>query len=191
MQTLVLGLGNPILTDDGVGVLVAEAVRQALPPEWPVEVSEVSVGGLRLMERLLGYERVILVDAFQPGDPLEATGDYCGQPGTFRRLTLSELKAIGPTQHSVSAHDTSLVTALEMAEQMGLPAPREIVIYGVAVEEVLAFGECPTPAVAAAIPVVAAAVMDELKACFAFRRDTVTPTASGQTRGHSTQGGKL
>jgi hydrogenase maturation protease len=158
MKTLVLGLGNPILTDDGVGVWVAEAVRRVLPPEWPVEVCEVSVGGLRLMERVLGYERVILVDAFQPGD---------GRPGTFRRLTLGELKVVGPTQHSASAHDASLVTALEMAKRMGLPVPGEIVIYGVAVEEVFAFGERPTPAVAAVIPEVAAAVVEELKTRFA------------------------
>ena len=53
MKTLVLGLGNPILTDDGVGVRVAEAVRAKLPPDSAIEVSEVSVGGLRLMERVV------------------------------------------------------------------------------------------------------------------------------------------
>ena len=154
MKTLVLGLGNPILTDDGVGVWVAEAVRKALPPDLPVEICEVSVGGLRLMERMLGYDRVILVDALQPGD---------GVPGAFRRLTFQELKAISPTQHSVCGHDTGVVTAVEAAERMGFPVPREIVVYGIAVEDILNFNDGPTPAVAAAIPRVAAAVLDELK----------------------------
>ena len=45
MKTLVLGLGNPILTDDGIGVRVAESVRQALPLDSQVEVCEVSIGG--------------------------------------------------------------------------------------------------------------------------------------------------
>jgi hydrogenase maturation protease len=152
-KTLVLGLGNPILTDDGVGVRVAEAVRAALPPDSPVEVTEVSVGGLRLMERMLGYERVILVDALQPGD---------GEPGTVRRMTYADLAAMSATQHSTCAHDTSLVTALETAARMGMPVPSEIVIYGVAVQDVLNFGDEPTPAVAAAIPGVVAAVLDEL-----------------------------
>ena len=77
MKTLVLGLGNPILTDDGVGVYAAATVREALPPDSPIDVSEVSVGGLGLMERMLGYDRVILIDAFQhgggqPGDSIQA-----------------------------------------------------------------------------------------------------------------------
>ena len=152
--TLVLGLGNPILTDDGVGVRVAEAVRAALPPDADVEVCEVSVGGLRLMERMLGYERVILVDALQPGD---------GEPGTLRRLTLADLAAMSATQHSTCAHDASLITALETARRMGMPVPGEIIIYGVAVQDVLNFGEQPTPAVAAAIPAVVAAVLAEIE----------------------------
>jgi hydrogenase maturation protease len=153
MRTLVLGLGNPILTDDGVGVRVAEAVRAALPPASPVEISEMSVGGLRLMERMLGYDRVILVDALQPDK---------GHPGTFRRLSYADLQASSPTQHCACAHDTSVVTAVEAARRMGFPVPCEIVIYGVAVGDVLSFGEEPTPAVAAAIPQVAAAVLKEL-----------------------------
>jgi hydrogenase maturation protease len=153
MKTLVLGLGNPILTDDGVGVRVAEAVRAALPPDTPVEVCEVSVGGLRLMERMLGYERVILVDALQPGD---------GLPGTVRRLTYDELSVMSPIQHASNAHDTSLVTALETASRLGMPIPREIIIYGIAVQDVLNFSDQLTPAVAAAIPVVAAAVLSDI-----------------------------
>ncbi len=153
MKTLVLGLGNPILTDDGVGVRVAEAVRQALPADTAIEVSEVSVGGLTLMERVLGYDRVILIDALHTRN---------NNPGVIHRLTLADLQAISPTQHSASAHDTSLVTAWEMGQRMGLPLPQEIVIYAIEVENILDFGEEPTPAVAAAIPQVTAAVLDEL-----------------------------
>jgi hydrogenase maturation protease len=153
MKTLVLGLGNPILTDDGVGVKVAEAVQAALPPDSPVDVTEVCVGGLTLMETMLGYDRVILIDAFQ---------HHNARPGSVRRMALEDLRATSPTRHSASAHDTDLVTALEMGQQMGLPLPQEIVIYAVGVENVLDFGEQPTPAVAEAIPQVTAAVLAEL-----------------------------
>jgi hydrogenase maturation protease len=152
-HTLVLGLGNPILTDDGVGVKVAERVRDALPPDAPVTVTEVSVGGLTLMEAMVGYDRVILVDAMQR----EGLA-----PGAVERLTLDDLRAISPTQHSASPHDANLVTALETGRRMGLHLPEEIVIYGVGVVNVLDFGDAPTPAVAAAIPVAAAAVLAEL-----------------------------
>jgi hydrogenase maturation protease len=54
-RTLILGLGNPILTDDGVGVLVAEQVRARLPEDTHIDITEVSVGGLTLMETMIGY----------------------------------------------------------------------------------------------------------------------------------------
>ena len=153
MKTLVLGLGNPILTDDGVGVRVAEAVRAVLPVDNGVEVSEASMGGLGLMERLVGYERVILIDAFHPAT----------RPGAIHRLALAELQNISPTQHSASAHDTSLVTALDLAQCMGLPLPQEFVIYAIEVENITDFGEQPTPAVATAIPQVAMMIVKQLE----------------------------
>ena len=155
MKTLVLGIGNPILTDDAVGVRVADMVTAALASgaAGRVDVDSVSVGGLALMEALLGYERAILVDALQwPGEP----------PGALHRLTLEDLRGASPTEHSVSPHDTSLVMALDLGRQMGLPLPEEVVVYAVAVENVVDFGEQPTPAVAAAIPHAAAAVLAEL-----------------------------
>ena len=155
MRTLVIGLGNPILTDDGVGVKVAYAVQDALASSRRsnVTVAEASVGGLRLMEMMMGYDRVILIDALQHRGAL---------PGTVRRMTLEDLRTISPTQHSTCAHDTSLVTALEMGREIGLPLPKEITIYAVGVENVTYFGEQPTPAVAEAIPQVTAEVLTEL-----------------------------
>ncbi len=153
MKTLVLGLGNPILTDDGVGVRVAESVQRMLPADAPVDVREASVGGLMLMEMMLGYDRVILIDAYCPSNR---------QPGVVHRFTLDDLRAIGATQHSASAHDAGLITALEMGRRMGLPLPDEIVIYAVEVENISDFGEEPSPAVAGAIPTAAAAVLAEL-----------------------------
>ncbi len=154
-KTLVLGLGNPILTDDGVGVRVAEAVRRALPPATSIQVSEASTGGVGLMERMVGYERVILIDALH--------NDSRGSPGRIHRLTVDDLQTICPTQHTASAHDTNLATALKLGRRMGLPLPREIVIYAIEVENIYDFGEEPTPAVKRAIPRVAAAVLSDLR----------------------------
>ena len=155
MKTLVVGLGNPILTDDGVGVKVAYAVKDALASGGrnDVTVTEASVGGLRLMEIMVGYDRVVLIDALQHPDT---------KPGAIRRMTLEDLRTISPTQHSACPHDTNLATALEMGQQMGLPLPKDITIFAVGVENVIYFGEEPTPAVAEAIPKVTHAVLDEL-----------------------------
>ena len=155
-KTLVVGLGNPILTDDGVGVKVAYEVERALAStnSNDITVTEASAGGLRLMELMIGYDRVILVDAFMGGN-----GD---EPGTVHHMTLDDLRCVSPTQHSVCAHDTSLVTALDLGARMGLHLPQEISIHAIEVENVIEFSEEPTPAVAAVIPEVAAAVLAEL-----------------------------
>jgi hydrogenase maturation protease len=157
MKTLVVGLGNPILTDDGVGVKVAYAVEEALGDfDRPdISVIEASVGGLRLMELLEGYDRVILIDAIMTKDG--------NDKGTIYRMTLDDLREISPTQHSASAHDTSLVTALDAGREMGMHMPTDFTIFAVEVENVLDFSNEPTPAVAAAIPKVTKAVLDELQ----------------------------
>ena len=156
IRTLIVGLGNPILTDDGVGVKVAYEVEQALASvDRPdITVTEASVGGLRLMELLIGYDRAIIVDAL--------LGSNGNPPGTIHHMTLDDLRHISPTQHSACAHDTSLVTALDLGHEMGLHLPDEISIYAVEVENVIDFSEQPTPAVAKAIPLVTAEVLAEI-----------------------------
>ena len=172
MKTLIIGLGNPILSDDGVGVRVAQALAHTFPegvtsasadqgfvtPSGKVVVphltiTEASVGGLRLMEMMVGYDRAILIDAITHGDD---------PPGTVRRMTLADLDAISPTQHTASAHDTSLATALDMGRRMGLPLPRDVTIFTVRAVNVTDFADTPTPAVTAAIPDVVEAVLAEL-----------------------------
>lgn len=153
MKTLILGLGNPILTDDGVGVLVAESVRSRLPADSEVDVAEVSVGGLTLMESMLGYERVILIDAILA---------RAHKPGDIKRMTLAELRTLTQTQHASSPHDVNLVTAFEMGQKMGVHLPENVIIFAIGVENVSDFGDQPTPSVAAAIPVATEAVLREV-----------------------------
>jgi hydrogenase maturation protease len=147
-------LGNPILTDDGVGVRVAEELRARLPENTNIDISEVSIWGLTLMESMIGYEWVILIDSFISQD---------GIPGSFRRMSLDELQSLSPTQHSASPHDASLVTALEAGQRLGLSLPERITIYAINVQNVEEFNDQPTPEVAAAIPVVTQAILEEIQ----------------------------
>jgi hydrogenase maturation protease len=157
MKTLIIGLGNPILTDDGVGVKVARLLEISIDLEsYPdLTITEASAGGLRLMETLLDYDRVVLIDAYYLNP--EKT-----HPGRIHRLELDDLRKVTPTQHSTSAHDTSLVTALDAAKELGYKIPTDFIIYAIEVENILDFSENPTPLVAAAIPVVADRIMQEL-----------------------------
>ena len=152
MRTLVLGLGNPILTDDGVGIHVVRAAA-TLGSTSEVDFEEASVGGLRLLEIISGYDQVILVDALQTAG---------GKPGDVLRLSCADLPRL---RHSGCSHDLSLAGALALGQSLGLrlPTAESIRIVGVQVEDVFTFGESCTPAVAAAIPAAVRAVLAELE----------------------------
>jgi hydrogenase maturation protease len=151
MRTLIIGLGNPLITDDSVGLRVVEALKSELADRTDVEVSEDYWGGLRLMERMIGYDRAIVVDAIQTG----------AAPGTIHQLTPDGIA----TQRSASAHDVNLSTALEFGRQAGAHLPRngDIMLVGIEAEDILNFGEHCTPAVQAAIPRAVESVLNILE----------------------------
>jgi hydrogenase maturation protease len=171
-KTLVLGMGNPILGDDGVGVRVAAELQKALPVDATVDVSEACVGGLSLMERMVGYDTVILIDALTLGTV---------RPGTIHRMTLNELAALGTTQHIASAHDTNLLTALEAGGRMSLPLPHTVTIFAIEARNVLDFGYGLTPDVAAAVPHVVEDVLNELDIRSGTAQDTDGRMTDGLT----------
>jgi hydrogenase maturation protease len=140
MTTLVLGLGNPILRDDAVGLLVAERLKPLLADQSDIEVGVDYWGGLRLMERMVGFDRAIVIDAIRSG----------AEPGTLQILSPGEL----PTQRSSSAHDVNLLTALKLGRQAGavLPVNERITLLAIEAVDTTNFGEELTPEVAAAIP---------------------------------------
>ena len=150
MKTLVLGLGNPILSDDGVGLRVAEELRAKLDlPD--VTVEETSMSGLNLLDILVGYDRAIIVDAIQTKG---------GKPGQIYRL---DSKALDNTQHITSLHDVNFADTLELGSRIGLPLPKQIDIFAIEVADVSTFGEECTPELERAIPVCVETIIQELK----------------------------
>jgi hydrogenase maturation protease len=138
-RTLILGLGNPLLTDDSVGLRVARRLRSRLANSCAVDVEEDYWGGLRCMERMVGYDRAIIVDAICTG----------AEAGNVQVLSLEDL----PTRHSGSSHDVNLGTALELGRQAGahLPEAGNIRIVAIEAVDVMTFDEQCTPAVEAGI----------------------------------------
>jgi hydrogenase maturation protease len=136
MKTLVIGLGNPILGDDAVGCRVAEMVKTLLDLSHieNVEVEQFYRGGIALMERLIGYDRALIIDSIQ-GLGIE--------PGTIVQLTLDDL----PTLTADSPHDTSLKAALNLGRQLGAQLPETIDILAVEIKSSLEFSEALSPAV--------------------------------------------
>ena len=144
---IVVGIGNPILGDDGIGWRVVEEVERrwaaepragAEPP--PVVFLCVALGGLSLMERLVGAGRAILVDAVRTGDrPV----------GTVFAIPLAELGP-GVSGHLDNAHDASLPVALAAGRSLGAQLPAEITVVGIEAHRMEEFSEeLSAPVVAA------------------------------------------
>jgi hydrogenase maturation protease len=159
-RIIVIGLGNPVLGDDGVGWRVADEVERQLmagkdghagaggrPPA--VEIDRLDVGGLSLMERTTGFELAILIDAAQlPDRPI----------GEVRSCAFEELDH-QTAGHLDSAHDASLRTALDLGRRLGAGLPGRIDVVTVQIRSVDEFSDLLSPAVEGAIPAAVAAVM--------------------------------
>jgi len=149
VKTIILGLGNPILSDDGVGIRVARALEGRLN-QPNVNVMETSVAGLDFLELLVGYDRAIIIDAIQTNE---------GKVGQVYRL---EPGAFDTTRHASTPHDVNFATALELGKRLGLALPQQIIIFAIEVENVTTFSEECTPKVREAIPVCVEMVIQEL-----------------------------
>jgi len=146
----VIGLGNPLWTDEGLGYHVLEALRQVdLPPG--VELIDGGTGGLNLLHPMSDATRVIFVDAVRSGHP----------PGTVFRIPESAL-ASGPVRVKLS-HAIGLDEVIRMYREVE-GGKAEISIYCVEAADVTTFGMELTPAVRATVPQLVQLIVDELKA---------------------------
>ena len=156
--TLVIGLGNPILGDDGVGWRIVETLEDRLAVDdaargaaGDVELDRVALGGLSLMERLVGYDRVVLVDAILGP----------GRPGTLTMGSLAET-ACRLSGHLDSAHDAPLTEALSAGRALGAHLPDDITVVGIVVRRVDVFDERLSAPVAAAVDSAVEAILKAL-----------------------------
>jgi hydrogenase maturation protease len=151
MKTIVLGVGNQILGDDGVGIhVVNELKKQIRNPN--ITVDEAITGGMNLLELLLGYDKAIIVDAVKTKD---------GENGEVKRIPLGDFS----TMHSCNPHDVSLIEAIEMAKKIGEDRiPREIIVIGITMKEIpCEFGEKLSNKIAAAVPKAVDMTLNEIK----------------------------
>ncbi len=151
IKTLIIGLGNPILSDDGVGIYIARKLKGILN-EQQATIIEASMAGLSLLDLLIGYDKVIIIDAIQSSG---------GKAGQIYRLGLESFSS---SLHSSSPHDIDLTTAVKFGKQLQLPVPVDIIIFAIEAADIKTFSEECTPEVAQAIDKCAEMVVCELNA---------------------------
>jgi hydrogenase maturation protease len=149
LKTLVLGLGNPILSDDSVGFRVIQELKARFNKP-NLTLVESSASGLSLLDLITGYDKLIIVDA------IKTEG---GEAGKIYRLGAENLGAV---RHSASPHDINLATALELGRKLGAALPQQIIILAIEVADVTTFSEKCTPEVERVIPLAVSLVAEEL-----------------------------
>lgn len=140
-KILILGLGNTILTDDGVGIYVSREIKKKIKNK-SVTVQEASVGGLELLDTIQGFNRLILIDAV-------VTGKHA--VGSLIKMMLEDLKG----GSAMTRHHVGLTEALELGKRLNMDLPETISIYGIEVKETRTFGESCSPELALQIPHIA------------------------------------
>ena len=117
-KTLVLGLGNVLMGDEGIGVyVVRELEKQTLPPN--VECLDGGTGGFTLLEPLEQADRIIIIDAASDGNPV----------GTITRTTPQFSRDYPPT---LTAHDVGMKDLLDMFYIQG--GHHEIILYAITID---------------------------------------------------------
>jgi hydrogenase maturation protease len=127
-KILFLGLGNPILSDDAVGIHVVKEIERILGMRRNTRFMTGSFAGLHLLDAIQGYDEVIIVDALEGN----------GTPGTLRKVPFEEMPA---TRNLSSFHSMNLMTAMRWGKDIGMNLPTSIAIYGIETHNVTAFSE--------------------------------------------------
>ena len=144
-RILLLGLGNDILTDDAVGLHVVHELQRELGDRPAIDIRETTEMGLALLDYIVGYRAVVIVDSIQTGK---------AAPGVLHELDAAALTQLtGRTPHFLGVSET-----LALGRQLGLAMPEQVSIFAIEVADPFTLGTSLTPALQTALPGVVARV---------------------------------
>jgi len=146
----VIGLGNEMLSDDGVGIRVVRGVRERISTDH-ASFEELSVGGIELFDYLVQTDECIIVDAI-------LTGQH--PPGTIVRFVQS---ADEEPVRLTSSHQIDLGQILGLAKFLGASLPSRTTVYGIEAADITTFREECTEAVSNAIPELVDVICDDIR----------------------------
>ncbi len=122
---LLLGMGNPILSDDGVGLVLAERLQKRIRG---ADVAANAMIGFDLLEQVIGYDKVFIIDAMSSPD---------GHIGDLKIIT--ETGGLG-SLHLFSSHGLNFFDLMELGKRCGCHVPGLIAVYGIEIGKGASFG---------------------------------------------------
>jgi hydrogenase maturation protease len=138
-KTLLLGLGNDLLTDDAIGLRVVEEARRYTGPAESISFAESTEMGLALLDLVIGFESLVIVDAIQTNK---------APPGFVHQLELDDLKRLP----CMSPHFLGIGELLALGRELGLPVPSRVKVLAVEVKDPYTVGTRMTPTIVSALP---------------------------------------
>lgn len=133
MQTskpiIVIGLGNPLMGDEGIGIVLIEKITEMaaagkIPGTENVQFHDGGTGGMNLLHTIAGRKKAILIDCALMGT----------EPGTLRRFTPEEIQTVKKLAH-LSLHEVDILKVIELAKQLD-ECPEEMVFFGIEPQEI-------------------------------------------------------
>ena len=149
MKTLILGMGNPILSDDGVGLVLAERLRNKI---HGADVAASAIIGLSLFDLIMGYDTLFIIDAMTTKE---------GQVGGLKKIGADDRCG---TLHLFSSHGFNIFDLMELGLQCGFEMPCLAAVYGVEIGSEVAFDESLSQGLHEKIPAIAAELIDDMTA---------------------------
>ncbi len=145
-RTLVLGMGNPILSDDGIGLILARNLAGKIPG---VDTASISLAGLELIDILAGYDHVFLIDA------AIGTG---GEPGELKEICDGK-----GALHLFTSHGVNFYDLIRMGRDAGIKMPEPVSVFGIEIGNATDFGTSLSPEMLSALPFLESEISDRIQ----------------------------
>ena len=149
-QIVVLGLGNILLRDEGVGVRVIEELQKLYDFSPFVKLLDGGTAGFGLVTEIEGCQKLLVVDAVKAGN----------EPGTVYKFRRNDITVQIP--QTLSVHDLGFYEALEHWKMLGIEP--EVIFFGIEPEDMASWGFDLTPCIQGKMPKLVALVIEQLRA---------------------------
>ena len=157
-ETIVIGLGNPLMGDEGIGIVLIEKLTELadqgkIPGAENIQFHDGGVGGMNLLHTIAGRKKAILIDCARMG----------AEPGTIRRFTPDQVQTIKKLAH-LSLHEVDILKVIELARQLN-ECPDQIVFFGIEPAEITQRMDLSEP-LKAQIDHYMQAILEDIKSSF-------------------------
>ena len=116
---IVLGLGNPLMADEGIGTKLIEKLNSACGSDARADFIDAGTGGMTVLTYIASREKAIIIDCALMGT----------EPGTIKRFTPEDVTTVKKLSH-LSLHDSDIIKVIELSKQLG-ECPKEVVFFGI------------------------------------------------------------